>query len=102
MSVTASLMLGAFVGAVNAAAAAWIAHRAFAGDPTKAMNLVLGGMAARMAVILGTVALVLALYPVHRGAFIGGLGLLFVVGLGAEIMIALGRAPASSRPPADA
>ncbi|WP_420456652.1 ATP synthase subunit I [Rubrivirga sp.] len=102
MTVSASLMLGALVGAVNAVGAAWTAHRATAGEPGRALNLVLGGMVVRMVLILGAVALVLALLPVHRGAFVGGLGLLFVGGLLAEIAIALGRAPGSSRPPADA
>lgn len=97
MSVSASLMLGALVGAVNAAAAAWTAHRATVGDPSRALNLVLGGMVVRMVLVLGAVALVVALVPVHRGAFIGALGLLFVGGLLAEVAIALGRAPGSPR-----
>ncbi len=102
MSVSASLMLGALVGAINAAAAAWTAHRATLGHPDRALHLVLGGMVVRMVLILGAVALVLALFEVHRGAFVGGLGLLFVGGLFAEIAIVLSRAPSSSRPPADA
>ena len=59
MTVTASLLLGAFVGAINAVAAAWTARIAMAGEPGKALHLVLGGMVARMVVILGTVAAVL-------------------------------------------
>ena len=44
MTVTASLLLGAFVGAINAVAAAWTARIAMAGEPGKALHLVLGGM----------------------------------------------------------
>ena len=102
MTVTASLLLGAFVGAINAVAAAWTAHRATVGDPAKAMTLVLGGMVVRMILILAAVAAVLALLPVQRGAFVVGLGLLFVCGLFAEIAIVLSRSSGASRPPADA
>lgn len=102
MTVSASLLLGALLGAANAVAAAWTAHRAMAGAPERALQLVLGGMVARMAVVLMAVALVLALVPVHRGAFVGGLGVLFVGGLLAEVVLVLGRASDRSRPQADA
>ena len=102
MTLSASLLLGALLGAANAAVAAWTAHRAMAGDPARALHLVLGGMLARMAVVLAAVALVLALVPVHRGAFVGGLGVLFVGGLLAEVALVLGRAPGRSRPSANA
>ena len=102
MTVPASLLLGAFVGAINAVAAAWTARIAMAGEPGKALHLVLGGMVVRMVVILGTVAAVLALLPVHRGAFIIGLGFLFVCGLLAEIAIVFSRSSGTSQPPADA
>ena len=49
-----------------------------------------------------TVAAVLALLPVHRGAFIIGLGFLFVCGLLAEIAIVFSRSSGTSQPPADA
>ena len=102
MTVTASLLLGAFVGAINAVAAAWTARQAMMGDPGRALHLVLGGMVVRMVLILGAVAAVLAVLPVRRGAFIVGLGLLFVCGLFAEIAIVLSRSSGASRPPADA
>ncbi len=102
MTVSASLLLGALLGAANAAAAAWTARKAMDGAPERALHVVLGGMVARMAVVLAAVALVLALVPVHRGAFVGGLGVLFVGGLLAEVALVLGRAPGRSRPQADA
>ena len=102
MTVPASLLLGAALGAANAAAAVWTAARATGLEPTRALRLVLGGMAARLAALLGAVALVLAAVPVHRGAFVGGLGVVFVAGMVAEVLLVLGRTPGPSRPPADA
>ncbi len=102
MTVSASLMLGALVGAVNAAAAAWTARRATAGDPDRALHVMLGGMVVRMFLVLAVVAGVLATVDVHRGAFVAGLGVLFVGGLLAEVAIAFGRAPGRPRPTADA
>ncbi len=102
MTVTTSLLIGALLGAANAVVAAWTAHKAMGGAPERALHVVLGGMVARMAVVLAAVALVLALVPVHRGAFVGGLGVLFVGGLLAEVALVLGRAPGRSRPQADA
>lgn len=96
MSLPASLLLGALLGAANAAAAAWIARRAGSLGSDRALRLVLGGMMARMALLLAAVALVLVFVPVQRGAFVGGLGVLFVAGLVAEVALVL------SRPPADA
>lgn len=96
MSLPASLLLGALLGAANAAAAAWMARRAATLDSDRALRLVLGGMMARMGLLLAAVALVLIAVPVHRGAFVGGLGVLFAVGLVAEVALVL------SRPPADA
>ena len=102
MSLFASLLLGALLGLVNAAAALWTARRAMAGEPARALRVVLGGMVVRMAVVLAAVALVLALVPVSRGAFVGGLGLLFVGGLLMEVAFVLGRLPGQTRPQADA
>ena len=99
MTAPASLLLGALLGAANAGAAAWTARRAAGMEPDRGMRLVLGGMGVRMALVLAAFALVLLFVPVHRGAFVGGLGLLFVVGLVAEVALVLGRSP---RPPADA
>lgn len=102
MTLSASLLLGALLGAANAAASVWTAGRATAYEPNRALRVVLGGMVVRMGLVLAAVALVLALVPVHRGAFVGGLGLLFVGGLVAEVLFVLGRTPGPSRPPADA
>ena len=102
MTVSASLLIGALLGGANAAVAVWTASRATALEPNGALRLVLGGMVGRMFALLGAVALVLALVPVHRGAFVGGLGLVFVIGMTAEVLLVLGRTAGPSQPPADA
>ncbi|MEM1118735.1 MAG: ATP synthase subunit I [Bacteroidota bacterium] len=102
MTLSASLLIGALLGAVNAAAAVWTVSRATALAPNRALSLVLGGMLGRLAVLLAAVALVLMLVPVHRGGFVGGLGVVFLVGMVAEVLFVLGRTPDSSSPPADA
>lgn len=91
MTPAASLLLGALLGAANAAAAVWTARRAGALEPARGMQLVLGGMAVRMMLALAAVALVLALVDVHRVAFVGGVGLLFAVGLAVEIALLVSR-----------
>lgn len=100
MTVSVSLLLGVLVGLANAAAAVWTAWRATAARPELALRLVLGGMVVRMTATLAAVALVLALLDVHRGAFVAGLGVLFLAGLLVEV--ALVSAFASSQPSADA
>ena len=87
MSVPASLLLGALLGAANAAAAVWTARRARTMASDRALRLVLGGMTARLGVLLALVALVLALAPVARGAFVVGLGVTFAAGLLAEVLV---------------
>ena len=99
MTATASLLIGALVGAVYAVAAVWTARRAAAHGPDAALRIVLVGMLVRMAVMLALVALVLAALPVHRGAFVGGLGALFLAGLLGEVALVLRPSP---RPQADA
>lgn len=101
MSVPSSLLIGALLGACNAALALVVARRASGLRLASSLNLVLGGMLVRMALTLAAVAAVLLLVPVHRLAFVGALGVVFVAGLVAEVALVLGR-PASSRPPADA
>ncbi len=98
MTVTVSLLIGALVGLANAVAAVWTARRATAHGPDRALRVVLGGMVVRMAATLVAVGLVLALLDVHRGAFVGGLGALFVVGLLVEVAVVSASTPA----PADA
>lgn len=103
MSVVSSLLLGALLGLANASAAVLLARRGRTLDLNPAMKLVLGGGFARLAVVLGAVVLVLALVPVDRLAFVGGLGAVFVLGLIAEVALVLGRpAGPPSRPSADA
>ena len=97
MTPTASLLIGALLGAANAVAAVWTARRCAGLDVDRTLRLVLGGMAVRMGLTLAAFAAVLALLPVHRGAFVGGVGLLFVVGLAVEMAVALHRpAPADA------
>ena len=91
MTFAASLLLGALVGAANAAAAVWTAARAAGREPNAALRLVLGGMMARMLVVLAAFAAVLVLVPVHRGGFVLGLGVVFAAGLAAEIAVVLRR-----------
>ena len=101
MSVTSSLLVGALLGACNAALALAVAQRARTLRLTSSLNLVIGGMLIRMALTLAAVAAVLLLVPVHRLAFVGGLGVVFVAGLVAEVALVLGR-PTLFRPSADA
>ena len=105
MSVTSSLLIGALLGAANAAVALVVARRAVTLGLASSLNLVVGGMAVRLVLLLGAVAAVLVLVPVHRLAFVGGLGAVFVAGLVAEVVFVLGRADRgvpAPRPPADA
>ena len=94
MSVPASLLLGVLLGVAYSAAAVLVARKASALDPTRALRLVLAGMLVRMVFALGAVALVLVAVPVQRGPFVIGLGVTFVLGLGAEVL-SLGRRPAT-------
>jgi len=105
VSVPLSLLIGAVLGAVNAALALAVARRAVTLGLASSLNLVVGGMAVRLLLLLGAVAAVLLSVPVHRLAFVGALGAVFVAGLIAEIVFVLGRAQRSAsapRPPADA
>ena len=99
MTVLASLLLGAVLGGANAAVAAWTAHRATAtGAPltARSLHLILGGMVGRMLFVLACAGLVLAFAPVHRAAFVAGLGLLFFAGMLAEVFLVLGRTPSKA------
>ena len=103
VTLTASLLLGALVGAANAAAAVWTVNRAAGLGSDRALRLVLGGMALRLLVVLAVFAAVIAALPVHRGGFVTGLGVLFAAGLAAEIVLVLRRSQApTSQTPADA
>lgn len=87
MTPTASLLVGALLGAANAAAALWAVGRARTLEPRHALRVVLGGMVVRMVVVLGLFGLALALLPLQRGPFVAGLGVLFVLGLFAEAFL---------------
>ncbi len=101
MSVATSLLLGALLGTANAVGAVLLAQWGRALPLNPAMKIVLGGGFLRLLVLLGAVVLVLALLDVHRIAFIGGLGVVFAVGLILEVVLINGH-PADARPSADA
>ncbi len=90
MSLPASLLLGALLGAAYAAAALFGVWRARTLAPNHALRVVVSGMLVRMVAVLTAFAAVLVLLPVHRGAFVGGLGAVFVAGLLAEVFLVLG------------
>lgn len=94
MTVTASLLLGALLGAAHAVASVATVRRARALPQAEALRVVMRGMLVRLGVGLALVAAVLAWVPVQRGAFLAGLGVLFVAGLVAEAALAL-RKPAA-------
>lgn len=101
MSVATSLLLGALLGTANAVGALLLAQRGRSMPLNPAMKLVLGGGFLRLLVLLGAVVLVLVTLDVHRLAFVGGMGVIFAIGLALEVALVLGR-PADARPPADA
>ena len=96
MSVATSLLLGALLGLANAAVALLIARRGRMLDVNGVMKVVLGGGFLRLLVLLVAVVLVFVSVPVHRLAFVGGLGVVYVLGLVLEVASLLGR-PAPSR-----
>ncbi len=96
MSVATSLLLGALLGLANAAVALLLARRGRALDVNGVMKVVLGGGFLRLLVLLAAVAAVVVTVPVHRLAFVGGLGVVYVLGLVLEVASLLGR-PAPSR-----
>ena len=106
MSVAASLLLGALLGAANASASLLMARRSRGRDLNGVMKVVLGGGLVRLVLLLAAATAVLVLVPVRQGPFLIGLGVVYVAGLLTDVALVLGRpsdgAPASSRPPADA
>jgi len=91
----ASLLVGALLGAVYAAASLAAVRRARTMAPTDALRFMMRGMLVRMALVLAAFAAVLTWAPVQRGPFVLGLGLLFVAGLLAEAVLVL-RRPAAA------
>lgn len=96
MPVVTSLLLGALLGLANAVAALLLARRGRTLDVNGVMKVVLGGGFLRLLVLLAAVVLVFVTVPVHRAAFVGGLGVVYVLGLVLEVASLLGR-PAPSR-----
>ncbi len=95
MTATASLLVGALLGAAHAAAALVVARRARTLAPTAAMQTVMRAMLVRLTLVLAAFAAVVAWVPVQRGPFVAGLGLLFVAGLVAEALLVLRRPTAA-------
>lgn len=95
MTATASLILGALLGAGHAAAALVVARRARSLAPTEALRVVMRGMLIRMAAVLAVFAALLAWVPLARGPFVLGLGVLFAAGLVGEALLVLRRPSAA-------
>ena len=92
MSVPESLLLGVLLGVAYSAAAFLGARRATTlTDPNAILRVALGGMLVRMGLTLAAFAAILAWVPVQRGAFVGGLGVAFALGLVAEMSLVLRR-----------
>jgi hypothetical protein len=97
-----SALFGIALGAANAAAA-YALYRAGRGRTQKAfLQIVFGGMVARLVVVTAVVGLVLLLLPVDRLAFAVGFLAAFAAGTAAEILTiqrhALRAPRAASRP----
>lgn len=82
-----SALLGAALGAANAAASGLIIRAARGRSQRSFMTLLFGGMAARMAGLLAAIAIVVAFVPVELPAFVGALGATFALGLVAEVYL---------------
>jgi hypothetical protein len=95
VTLTASLLLGALLGAAHAVASVATARRARLLPHNESMRVVMRGMLVRLTVGLASVAAVLAWVPVMRGSFLAGLGVVFLCGLVAEAALAL-RKPATA------
>ena len=91
MSFSASLLLGALLGAAYSAAALLVAQKARQLEVNHAIRVVLGGMLIRMVVMLVAFAAILATVAVHRGGLVLGLGIVFLIGLVLEVLFVLPR-----------
>lgn len=88
---TFSLVLGALLGVIHAVAACVMALRASRYEAKQAVRLVVGGMAVRMVFVLAMFAIILAVLPVSRGAFVGAFGVMLLAGLIVEAVILTAR-----------
>lgn len=87
-----SALLGITLGVANAAAS-YALYRVAGGKPqTTFFTIVLGGMVARLMVVLAIAALILVMMPVHRVAFVGAFFAAFAVGTAVEILLIQRRA----------
>ncbi|MEM6325485.1 MAG: hypothetical protein AAF791_00065 [Bacteroidota bacterium] len=96
MTPLASFLLGAslglahtIVGVVTARVAEGRSYQVFA-------VIALGGTLFRMLAVLAVVVGILLLTSVEVAPFIGGLGVTFVIGLAAEVLLLLRRSPQAS------
>ena len=96
MTALASLLLGAALGGAHAVAGLGVARLANGRAKERYMTVVLAGTALRLFLATVAILLVLLLVPVHTAAFIGGLGVTFLLGLAAEVLLLLRRPAASS------
>lgn len=99
MTPVASLLLGALLGAANAVSALGVARWTTRMEAAPAIKLFLGAMGLRMLLTLAAVAAVVAFVPVHRGAFVAGLGVLVAAGLAVEVFFVLGRTSSGTLQP---
>ncbi|HEX8299449.1 MAG TPA: hypothetical protein VF594_09855, partial [Rubricoccaceae bacterium] len=74
-----------------------LARRGRTMDLNGVMKVVLGGGLIRLLVLLAVVVGLIVALPLHRLAFVGGLGVVYVLGLVLEVAVVLGR-PAPSAP----
>ena len=102
MTALASLLLGAALGGAHAVAGLGVARLANGRAKERYAAVVLAGTALRLFLATVAILLVLLLVPVQTVAFIGGLGVTFVLGLLAEVLLLLRRPAAASRPAASA
>jgi len=87
-----SALFGVALGAANAAAS-YALYRVAGGTPQKTFyTVVLGGMVARLAVVLALAALVLVALPVSRSAFVGAFFAAFAAGTAVEVLLIQRRA----------
>ncbi|MEM1055079.1 MAG: hypothetical protein AAGI52_06100 [Bacteroidota bacterium] len=96
MSALASLLLGAALGAAHALMGVLTARLAEGKSYQVFAVIALGGTLFRMLVVLAIVVGIYLLAPVEIAPFLGGLGVTFVVGLAAEVLLLLRRSPRAS------
>lgn len=99
---TLGLALGAALGAANAAASYGLWRVARRMSQAGFLKVYFGGMLARLTFALAFVVAIVALTPVHQGAFVGSLLGAFVLGLIAETALVIRSIPRAGALPASA